>query len=130
MNSKSLLLLVIILIGVIGIFGWKIKSASSPSSKDAISLSTEPNPLQLGQNTFVITVRNNEGKTVDNAEVFFDLNMTAMNMGTQQGNATPMGNGKYSAKARLTMKGPWKVTTKVTMPDGNQVKKDFTVNVP
>ena len=130
MNSKNLLILVIILVGVTGIFGWKIKSASSSSNKDAISLSTEPNPLQLGQNTFVITVRNNEGKTIDNATVFFDLNMTAMNMGTQQGNATSMGNGKYSAKGKLTMKGPWKVAIKVTMPDGSLVKKDFMVNVP
>ena len=56
--------------------------------------------------------------------------MTAMNMGTQQGNATSQGNGRYAATGTMSMRGPWKVTTKVTMPDGSVVNKDFTVNVP
>lgn len=131
MNSKNLLIAVIILVGVIGILGWKIKSASSSSgnSKEAITLTTEPNPLKIGQATFIIIVKDNNGKAVDNATVSFDLNMTAMNMGTQQGNATAEGNGKYSATGRLSMRGPWRVATKVTMPDGSLIKKDFTVNV-
>jgi len=53
-----------------------------------------------------------------------------MNMGTQQGNATSQGNGRYAASGQMSMRGPWKVTTKVTMPDGSIVNKDFTVNVP
>lgn len=131
MNSKNLLIAVIILVGVIGILGWKIKSASSSSgnNKEAITLTTEPNPLKIGQATFIIMVKDNAGKAVDNATVSFDLNMTAMNMGTQQGNATAEGNGKYSATGRLSMRGPWRVATKVTMPDGSLIKKDFTVNV-
>lgn len=127
--NKSLLIGITILIAIIAILGWKIKSASNPNNNEAISLSTDPSPLQLGQNTFVISVKDKEGKAVNDATVFFDLNMTAMNMGTQQGNATPMGNGKYSAVGRLTMKGPWRVAIKVTMPDGSLVEKNFTVNV-
>ena len=131
MNSKNLLIVVIILVGVIGILGWKIKSASSSggNSKEAITLTTEPKSLKIGQATFIIMVKDNAGKAVDNATVSFDLNMTAMNMGTQQGNATAEGNGKYSATGRLSMRGPWRVATKVTMPDGSLIKKDFTVNV-
>lgn len=127
--NKSLLIGITILIAIIAILGSKIKSASNPNNNEAISLSTDPSPLQLGQNTFVISVKDKEGKAVNDATVFFDLNMTAMNMGTQQGNATPMGNGKYSAVGRLTMKGPWRVAIKVTMPDGSLVEKNFTVNV-
>jgi len=56
--------------------------------------------------------------------------MTAMNMGAQQGNATSQGNGRYAASGQMSMRGPWKVTTKITMPDGSVVNKDFTVNVP
>ena len=131
MNSKNLLIVVIILVGVIGILGWKRKSASSTggNSKEAITLRTEPKSLKIGQATFIIMVKDNAGKAVDNATVSFDLNMTAMNMGTQQGNATAEGNGKYSATGRLSMRGPWRVATKVTMPDGSLIKKDFTVNV-
>lgn len=128
--NKSLLIGITILIAIIAILGWKMKSASTSDNSEAISLSTNPNPLQLGQNTFVILVRGKDGKAVNDATVFFDLNMTSMNMGTQQGSATSMGNGKYSAVGRLTMRGPWRVSTKVTMPDGSVMNKDFTVNVP
>lgn len=130
MNSKNLLIVLAILVGAIGILGWKIKSASSSSGSNTISLVTDPNPLKLGQATFIITVKDKEGKLVDNATVSFDLNMTTMNMGVQQGNATPQGNGKYAASGRMSMRGPWRVSTKVTMPDGSVVNKDFTVNVP
>lgn len=131
MNSKNLLIILVILVGVIGILGWRIKSTSSSAenNNETITLTTEPNPLKLGPATFIITVKDNQGKAVDKATVFFDLNMTAMNMGTQQGNATAMGNGKYSASGRLTMMGPWRVTVKVTMPDGSLIQKSFTVNV-
>ena len=131
MNNKNLLIILAIIIFIVGIFGLKIKSSSNSTNKgdETITLLTEPNPLKIGQATFIITVKDSNGKSVDNAKVFFDLNMTAMNMGTQQGYATSMGNGKYSAIGNLTMMGPWKVTTKVTMPDGSIINKDFTVNV-
>jgi len=53
-----------------------------------------------------------------------------MNMGTQEGVASAQGNGNYAVVGRLSMKGPWKVSTKVTMPDGKEISKDFSVNVP
>jgi hypothetical protein len=56
--------------------------------------------------------------------------MTTMNMGTQKGTATSQGSGKYAATGRLSMRGPWRVSTTVTYADGNAMKKDFVVNVP
>lgn len=114
--------------------GWKAMSIPTPGSSagagGGISLSTNPNPLRLGQATFMIDVKDKNGKPVDNATVSFDLNMTAMNMGTQQGMATSQGNGKYSAVGNMSMRGPWRVRTTVKMPDGSTENKDFTVNVP
>lgn len=130
MSSKNLIIFLVILISIIGILGWKIKSASNSGGNNPISLTTDPNPLQLGPATFIIDVKDKTGKPVDNATVFFDLNMTSMNMGTQQGNATSQGNGKYAASGRMSMRGPWKVATKITLPDGSIVNKDFAVNVP
>ncbi|OGV93956.1 hypothetical protein A3B57_00890 [Microgenomates group bacterium RIFCSPLOWO2_01_FULL_47_10] len=78
----------------------------------------------------MIDIKDKDGKPVDNATVSFDFNMTAMNMGTQRGDATPQGSGRYSAVANMSMRGPWLVKTKVTMPDGSVENKDFTVNVP
>lgn len=103
---------------------------SDASNASGISLSTNPDPLQPGPATFMIEVKDKRGKPVDNAKVSFDINMTTMNMGTQQGDAISQGNGRYSATGRMTMRGPWRVSTKVTMPDGSVENKDFTVDVP
>lgn len=127
----------IVFVGMIVAIGYLLlklngtgSTQTSGSGNSVISLSTNPNPLKMGPATFIIEVKDKTGKPVDNAKVYFDLNMTAMNMGTQQGDATGQGNGKYSASGRMTMQGPWKVSTKVTMPDGTVANKDFTVNVP
>ena len=54
--------------------------------------------------------------------------MTTMNMGKQAGIATSQGNGKYTVMGNLSMRGPWRVSTNITMPDGNKLSKDFIVN--
>ena len=133
MQNKYLLIALMIGAAVIVGLGWKTLSGSGTntgSGSEAISLTTSPNPLQMGPATFIIDVKDKTGKPVDNATVSFDLNMTAMNMGTQQGNATFQGNGRYAASGRMSMRGPWRVSTKVTMPDGSVVNRGFTVNVP
>lgn len=133
MQNKYLLITLMIGAAIIVGLGWKVLSGSSDSTNqgsELVSLTTDPDPLQTGPATFIIDVKDKTGKPVDNATVFFDLNMTTMNMGTQQGNATSQGNGRYAASGRMSMRGPWRVSTKITMPDGSVVNKDFTVNVP
>jgi hypothetical protein len=134
MNNKMLLIVLAIMVVAVVALGWKTMSISTPGSsagaETGISLSTNPNPLRLGQATFMIDVKDKNGKPVDTATVSFDLNMTAMNMGTQQGTATSQGNGQYSAVGNMSMRGPWRVRTTVKMPDGSTENKDFTVNVP
>ena len=107
-----------------------INGISDTNSNSSISLSTNPDPLQPGPATFFIDIKDKSGKLIDTAKVSFDLNMTTMNMGTQQGDATSQGNGRYAAMGTMTMRGPWRISTQVTMPDGSIENKDFTVNVP
>ena len=134
MNNKTLMIILAVLVIAVAYLGWKSSSISDSGmvtgANGAISLSTDPNPLRPGKATFMIDVKDKSGKPVDNATVSFDLNMTAMNMGTQQGNATSQGNGIYSAVGNMSMRGPWLVKTIVKMPDGSTESKDFTVNVP
>lgn len=132
MNGKILLVSLSIMVGIIGIMSWKIKTngTASAAKGEIISLTTNPNPLRLGQVTFMIDVKDENGKPVDNATVSFDLNMTAMNMGTQRGDAISQGSGRYSAVGNMSMRGPWRVRTTVKIPDGNMKNKDFIVNVP
>lgn len=119
----------ILIIVIAGAF-FLLKGNGSSASAQQIELATQPNPAQTGNNTFYITVRDDSGKSVDNAKVEFDLNMTTMNMGSQKGTAPSQGGGKYAATGRLSMRGPWRVSTSVTYADGKAMKKDFVVNVP
>lgn len=128
MSNKILLVILAIMIVVTMVYGWSVTFPSNEGGP--ISLSTSPNPLQPGPATFFIDVKDKNGKPVDTAKVFFDLNMTTMNMGTQQGNAVSQGNGRYLAVGTMSMRGPWRVSTKVTMTDGSVENKDFLVNVP
>jgi len=130
MNNKTIMIVLGVVVLVIGFLGFRVMSLSSTvNTGEQISLITDPSPLRLGPANFIISVKDEKGQPVKNATVFFDLNMTAMNMGTQQGNATSQGDGTYAVAGKLTMKGPWKVSTKITMSDGKDMNKDFTVNV-
>lgn len=128
----SLLWLAVVLIGVILVSSnltARTTTGASSSTNEQISLTTDPNPLRLGPTNFIISVKDEQGNLVDNASVSFDLNMTTMNMGTQQGAAISQGGGRYVAAGRLTMSGPWRVVTKITMPGGQVINKNFEVNV-
>ena len=133
MNNRTMMILLGVVVLIIGFLGYRVMSLSSTSNtgnnSEQVSLTTDPNPLSMGPATFIISVKDEKGQSVKNARVFFDLNMTAMDMGTQQGNATSQGDGTYAAAGKMTMKGPWKVTTKITMPNGKEMNKDFTVEV-
>lgn len=134
MNNKILLTVLAIVIVIIAVLGFKVMSSpdstsSSTNGSFAISLSTNPNPLRPGNATFMIDVKDKNGKPVDNAKVSFDLNMATMNMGKQQGEAAFQGNGRYAIGGRLSMQGPWRVRTNVKMLDGSYETKDFTVDV-
>ena len=133
MNIRTLLIIIAIIVSMGIIFEVKdilSNGILAVSSTSGISLSTNPDPLQPGPATFLIDVKDKNGKPVDDAKVSYDLNMTTMNMGTQQGDATSQGKGRYSATGRMTMRGPWRISTKITMPDGSVENKDFTVDVP
>lgn len=133
MNTKILLILLILMFGAIGYLSLKVNSSSvlgtSTNGSGLISLSTNPNPLKPGPATFLIDLKDKNGKVVNDAKVSYNINMTTMDMGAQNGNATSQGNGRYSISAKMTMLGPWKVSITVKMTDGSSEKKDFTVNV-
>ncbi len=133
MNTKILLILLILMFGAIGYLSLKVNSSSvlgtSTNGSGLISLSTNPNPLKPGPATFLIDLKDKNGKVVNDAKVSYNINMTTMDMGEQNGNATSQGNGRYSISAKMTMLGPWKVSITVKMTDGSSEKKDFTVNV-
>lgn len=131
MNNKHYIFLAIVL----AVIGIKVFSSQAPSTTSAsggdyqLTLVTTPNPPTGGKNLLTVSVADGAGKTVDGAMVVMDINMTTMNMGSQSGTATPLGDGAYALNASFSMLGPWRIATTVTLPDGQTLTKDFTVNV-
>lgn len=131
MNKTHYIFLAIVL----AVIGFKVFLSSPPSATSAsggdyqLTLVTTPNPPTGGKNLLTMSIVDSAGKTVDGATVVMDINMTTMNMGSQSGTATPQGKGAYALNASFSMLGPWKIATTVTLPDGQTLNKDFTVNV-
>lgn len=129
---KNYLTYGLVIVFIVGLLWLVFSSGNSGSGKSTsgnsqITLTTDPNPPS-GNTNFIISVKDDKGNPVKDAKVSFDLNMTTMNMGTQQGNATAQGDGTYAAAGKLTMRGPWRVATKVTMPDGKIMNQNFDIN--
>ena len=129
-NKNYFPIILVVIILAIGLLSFKFIFSGPAGDGSQISLSTNPNPLQPGPASFIIVVKDKGGQLVDNAKVSFDLNMVTMDMGAQKGDATPQGDGQYLAVGRMTMRGPWLLGAKVTLPDGSTESKDFSVNVP
>lgn len=130
MNKKHYIFLTIVL----AVIGIKVLSSPPPTTSAnggdyELVLTTDPNPPVAGKDLLTVTITDSAGKAVDNATVAFDINMATMDMGAQNGTATPQGDGAYALYANFSMRGPWKIATDVTLPDGQTLSKDFTVNV-
>jgi len=68
MQNKNLLIALVIGAVVILGLGWKVLSGSSISTgsgNEPVSLTTNPNPLRTGPATFIIDVKDQVGKPVD-----------------------------------------------------------------
>lgn len=133
MNNKVLLGIIATTVVILGIAVFTLGNGNTSSSnaeeENNITFTTNPNPPHIGQTTCIISVKDKNGKPVNNAKIHFTINMTSMNMGVQEGSATLQGNGNYAAVGRFSMGGPWRVSTQITMPDGRSIDKDFDVNL-
>ncbi len=127
-SNMNLIGFAVLMIVIIGGF-FLLRNPGSAAADSQLTLTTQPAAAQVGNNTVMITVHDASGKEVDDAKVNVDVNMTTMNMGTQQGTATSQGNGQYAANTRFSMRGPWRISATATYADGKQAKKDFVVNV-
>jgi nitrogen fixation protein FixH len=75
-----------------------------------IALEEPSGPVVLDQATFTVTLTDAGGKPVDGADVYLDMSMAAMKMGTNKPVASPAGNGVYRALGTFDMAGDWTIT--------------------
>lgn len=55
----------------------------------------------------VVALADAQGRPVDGASVYFDLEMPGMVMGVNQPLAEPLGGGRYRVRAVFSMDGTW-----------------------
>jgi copper transport protein len=95
---------------------------TTPNGDFAVTLKVAP--AKFGTNTFLVTVKDKNGKPVEGASVLLQTTMLDMEMGTQSLQLQPVGAdspGTYGGQADLAMGGDWGLAVKVR-PAG---AKDF-----
>lgn len=75
-----------------------------------ITLEATANPKLNAAEQLTVTLADAQGQPVDGADVYVDLTMPAMPMGTNRPIAEPAGQGGYRASTAYTMTGEWEVT--------------------
>jgi membrane fusion protein, copper/silver efflux system len=94
-----------------------------PSARLAITFTSQPSPLRVGENALEVTVKDNEGEPVTDAQVtvlFFMPAMPSMAMPAMRSSATltHTGGGAYRGSGQVVMAGTWQVT--ITASRGGQ----------
>ncbi|MBI2817795.1 MAG: FixH family protein [Acidobacteria bacterium] len=96
------------------------QSSAPPSAAQArIEFRTEPTPPRSGKNVVTVTVKDNSGKPVADADVkvvFFMPAMPTMGMAAMRSEATlaATGGGVYGGEITVQSPGTWQVTVTVT----------------
>ena len=93
-----------------------------------IGLEAPAAPKLLDQAGFTITLTDATGKPVDGADVYLDMEMSTMPMGTNKPVASASGGGIYHAQGTFDMTGKWNITVHATM-QGKDHAAMFTSDV-
>jgi hypothetical protein len=100
------------------------------SASFIVRLSSEPSPPVRGRAMMEALVTDLAGKPVNDAQVYFDLDMTNMHHGTNVVAAAPQGDGRYAGQVRFMMPGPWRVIVQIAVPGraAEGMRIEFKVN--
>lgn len=95
---------------------------------DGLTIGLEANgsPKLNASEQLVVTLADAQGRPVDGADVYIDLTMPAMPMGTNRPIAESQGMGRYLASTAYTMSGDWELTVVVEI-DGVERRAMFAL---
>jgi hypothetical protein len=107
------------------------QSVSAVETQDdyQVTFATEPAAPSQGDGTVVITLRDRAGQPVDGARVSIEANMNHAGMTPEYADATASEAGVYRLPLNWTMGGAWYVDAKVTLRDGQEIRRRFPVDV-
>jgi hypothetical protein len=90
-----------------------------------IDLSVAPNPPAVGDATLVISVEDENGDPINNANIAIRGDMNHAGMQPVLRDVTNGREGDYTVPFEWTMGGDWYVVVTATLPDGKVVEKQF-----
>jgi hypothetical protein len=93
-----------------------------------ITLEATASPKLNASERFQITLADAQGQPVEGADVYLNMNMPTMPMGTNRPIAEPQGQGRYLARSAYTMTGEWELTV-VAKVAGVEHRAVFTIPV-
>lgn len=91
-----------------------------------IALEATESPRLNASERLLVTLTDAQGRPVDGADVYVDLDMPVMPMGTNRPIAEPQGEGRYLASTAYTMVGEWELTV-VAEVDGEEHRAMFEI---
>lgn len=93
-----------------------------------VTLEMAAQPVLNQPQQFVITLNDERGQFIDDADVYLELEMSEHPMGSNKPIATAQGAGVYAVQAVYTMTGPWAITV-VAERAGQSYRATFTAEV-
>jgi hypothetical protein len=122
----GLLILLLVAVGGCG----RSQSAVTETKDDyQVTFATDPAPPDQGAGTVVVIIKDKQGHPVDAVSVSIEANMSHAGMIPESAAATDGANGEYRLPLNWSMGGAWYVDVKITLRNGEVVRRRFPVDV-
>jgi major membrane immunogen (membrane-anchored lipoprotein) len=104
------------------------QAATPPAATPEVTLSAsvDPQPLAVGDATFIATLHDASGAPVDGATIHLHGDMDHEGMTPIDRESSESTNGEYRLPFAWEMGGGWIVTVTATLKDGGTITQDFT----
>ena len=97
-------------------------AASSKPGGPKIELAgTTPDPCPAARCQVAVTVKDAQGRPVEDADVRYEARHTSMAHGGVSASTENRGNGRYEGAVNFSMAGDWSVGVNVRLPGNNTV---------
>lgn len=127
---KTILLRGLLLLGLsLALAGCGFSQPLAPASDVTMTLEVEPNPPGVGPSRLTVSLTDSAGRPVEGGSLEIEGNMGHAGMQPRWAKAKAGGQGKYEAPFVWSMGGAWMLTVTATLPDGQEVIRQFDLTV-
>ncbi len=125
-----LLLAALSLLLVVAAGCGRSQSAVTETKDDyQVTFATEPASPNQGAGVIIVTIKDQQGRGVAASQVSIEANMAHAGMTPERATSANGADGEYRLPLNWSMGGAWYVDVKITLPNGDVVKRQFPVDV-